>query len=31
MQLLDLLDFFEFAAPAVVDDGGLREYGLPEV
>ena len=31
LQLPDPLDFFDFAAPAVVDDGGLREYGLLEV
>ena len=30
-QLLDPLDFFGSAAPAVVDAGGLRGYGLPEV
>ena len=31
LQLPDPLDFFDFAAPAVVDDGGLREFGLPEI
>ena len=30
-RLLDPLDFFEFAAPAVVVDGDLQEYGLPKV
>ena len=30
-QLPDPLDFFGFPAPAVVDAGGLRGYGLPEV
>jgi len=30
-RLLDPLDFFEFVAPAVVVDGDLQEYGLPEV
>ena len=30
-QLPDPLDFFGFAAPVVVDAGGLRGYGLPEV
>ena len=29
-QLLDVLDFFGFAAPVVVGAGGLRGYGLPE-
>ena len=29
--LLDPLDFFGFAAPVVVDAGGLRGYSLPEV
>jgi len=29
--LLDPLDFFEFVAPAVVVNGDLQEYGLPEV
>ena len=31
LQLPDPLDFFGFAAPVVVDAGGLRWYGLPEV
>ena len=31
LRLPDPLDSFDFAAPAVVDDYGLREYGLPEV
>ena len=31
LRLLDPLDFFDFAAPAVVDDDGLQEYGLLEV
>ena len=30
-QLPGLLDSFGFAAPVVVDDCGLREYGSPEV
>ena len=30
-DFLDPLDFFGFAAPVVVDAGGLRGYGLPEV
>jgi len=30
-RLLDPPGFFEFAAPAVVDDDGLQEYGLLEV
>ena len=30
-RLLDPLDFFEFVAPAIVVDGDLQEYGLPEV
>ena len=30
-QLPDPLDFFDFAGPAVVDDGGLQEYGLLEL
>ena len=30
-QLPDPLDFFGFAAPVVVDAGGLRGYGLPKV
>ena len=30
-QLLDLLDFFGSGAPAAVDAGGLRGYGLLEV
>ena len=30
-DFLDPLDFFGFAAPVVVDAGGLQEYGLPEV
>ena len=30
-RLLDPLDFFDFVAPAVVDDDGLQEYGLLEV
>ena len=31
LQLPDPFDFFDFATPAVVDDGGLQEFGLPEV
>ena len=31
LRLLDTLDFFGFGAPAVVDDDGLRGYGLLEV
>ena len=31
LQLPDLLGFFGFAAPAVVDDDGLRGYDLLEV
>ena len=31
LRLPDPPGFFDFAAPAVVDDGGLREYDLPEV
>ena len=31
LRLLDPLDFFDFVAPAVVDDDGLQEYGLLEV
>ena len=30
-RLPDPLDFFDFAAPTIVDDGGLQEFGLPEV
>ena len=30
-QLPGLLDSFGFAAPAIVDDCGVREYGSPEV
>ena len=30
-QLLDALDFFGFAAPVIVDVGGLRGYGMPKV
>ena len=31
LQLLDSLDFFGFGALVVVDDDGLRGYGLLEV
>ena len=29
LQLLDPPGFFDFAAPAVIDDDGLQEYDLP--
>ena len=31
LQLPDPLGFFSSAAPAAIDAGGLRGYGLPEV
>ena len=31
LQLPDPFDFFDFAAPAIVDDDGLQEYSLLEV
>ena len=31
LRLPDPLGFFDFAAPAIVDDGDRQEYGLLEV